>query len=413
MLNDHKKDMLFHKVAILVALVLVSYLSAVPVLLHNQGKYTKKRNKLTLSHTVLSPLPQPNSTNSTNEGVIGEETNLKEPWEVNQGLRFYDGIPFFQGDIVLDPNARAYMQGGGERGRVRRRRAVKKLKEARWPNGVIPYVISKNLDHKTRKEIRKAIRHWRRRTCLHFRHKKATDKDYIIFVYEAGCWSYVGKSGGQQKISVGPGCEFMGTIIHEIGHAVGFWHEQSRRDRDEYIRIMRENIQENARDQFDKMPKRVLDSKGYAYDYGSIMHYGNKFFSKNGRPTIKIRKIGRKAHVRIGQRRGLSFLDIAQVMAMYNCHKKKLNASALCIKKPDGYRGNINYTEKGVLCQPWNEKWPHNVKEWSHNPLRNSLNGLGRHNKCRNPHGRRDRPWCYTTLKKPVWQYCHIKVCTT
>ena len=77
----------------------------------------------------------------------------------------------------------------------------------------------------------------------------------------------------------------------------------------------------------DKMPKRVLDSKGYAYDYGSIMHYGNKFFSKNGRPTIKIRKIGRKAHVRIGQRRGLSFLDIAQVMAMYDCHKKKLNAS--------------------------------------------------------------------------------------
>ena len=75
------------------------------------------------------------------------------------------------------------------------------------------------------------------------------------------------------------------------------------------------------------MPKRVLDSKGYAYDYGSIMHYGNKFFSKNGRPTIKIRKIGRKAHVRIGQRRGLSFLDIAQVMAMYDCHKKKLNAS--------------------------------------------------------------------------------------
>ena len=56
--------------------------------------------------------------------------------------------------------------------------------------------------------------------------------------------------GGEQKVSIGSGCEFMGTIIHEIGHLVGFWHEQSRQDRDHYIRILEENIKEHAIDQF-------------------------------------------------------------------------------------------------------------------------------------------------------------------
>lgn len=74
------------------------------------------------------------------------------------------------------------------------------------------------------------------------------------------------------------------------------------------------------------------------------------------------------------------------------------------------YRGTLNYTEKGVTCQPWNERWPHDPDELK--TLRHpGREGIGKHNYCRNPRGQRTRPWCYTTLKKPVWQYCDIVLC--
>ena len=74
------------------------------------------------------------------------------------------------------------------------------------------------------------------------------------------------------------------------------------------------------------------------------------------------------------------------------------------------YRGTLNYTTKGVMCQPWNERWPHDpeVERKLRHPGRE---GLGKHNFCRNPRGRRARPWCYTTLKSPSWQYCDVRLC--
>ncbi|KAM7444990.1 hypothetical protein ABFA07_006520 [Porites harrisoni] len=397
--------MLFHQIGLGFMFIHVVYLSAVPILLDEKKK----------TSTALS-------THYEDETTSSSSSEPPEPWEVNQhltnryiedifsgNLRFRDGSTLYQGDIVLDFRTRLLIQGG----HVRRKRAVKKLERSRWPNGVIPYIVDRDLAPKTKKEIRKALRHWKRKTCLNFRHKRDGDTDYIRFVYEPGCWSYVGRAGGEQKLSVGPGCEFMGTIIHEIGHAVGFWHEQSRQDRDNYIRILKENIREDAIDQFNKMPKRVMDSMNYEYDYFSIMHYGTKFFSKNNKATIKIRKKGRRIGAEIGQRKGLSWIDIAQVHAMYNCNKIPSEESKTCYNSSSGdgrdYRGTLNYTEKGVLCQPWNERWPHDPRERELALSRRE--GLSRHNYCRNPMGRRSRPWCYTTLKRPTWQYCDIVLC--
>ena len=160
--------------------------------------------------------------------------------------------------------------------------------------------------------ITDAIAHWQSKTPLQIV-PRAGEADYVRFVNGGGCSSWVGRQGGRQDIVLGSGCS-VGNAIHELGHAIGLWHEQSREDRNSFVQINFQNIETGKESNF---TQQINDGDDLgAYDYGSMMHYGPTAFSKNGQPTIvAIQPI--PSGVVMGQRVALSNGDVAGVKLMY------------------------------------------------------------------------------------------------
>ncbi|XP_076288436.1 zinc metalloproteinase nas-4 isoform X2 [Lasioglossum baleicum] len=198
-----------------------------------------------------------------------------------------------------------------------------KAESARWPGGVVPYMLSPYFNEKQRNLILDAMNDYHKYTCIKFKPYTGEESDYVrITAGETGCWSSVGRIGGRQDVNLQvPGCVIKkGTVIHELMHAVGFLHEQSRYERDEFVRIQWNNILNGHAGNFEKASRQTTDAFGVGYDYGSVMHYSANAFSRNGQPTI-IPKGASK--VQLGQREGFSKRDIQKIRKMYRCSKRR------------------------------------------------------------------------------------------
>uniref|UniRef100_A0A672Y8H6 Metalloendopeptidase n=1 Tax=Sphaeramia orbicularis TaxID=375764 RepID=A0A672Y8H6_9TELE len=157
----------------------------------------------------------------------------------------------------------------------------------RWPR-TVPYYMEDDLEINAKGVILKAFEQYRLKTCIDFKPWNG-EKNYIS-IFKGG--------GGKQRLSIGTNCDRIATIEHEFLHALGFWHEQSRSDRDDYVTII---------------------SLGVPYDYGSMMHYSKNAFRNGTEPTI-VTKIPAFSDV-IGQRMEFSDSDLLKLSRLYNCTK--------------------------------------------------------------------------------------------
>uniref|UniRef100_A0A8B9LAV6 Metalloendopeptidase n=1 Tax=Astyanax mexicanus TaxID=7994 RepID=A0A8B9LAV6_ASTMX len=134
-----------------------------------------------------------------------------------------------------------------------------------------------------------------------------------LLIYH-GCYSSVGRTGGKQVVSLSTrGCVYHGIVQHELNHALGFYHEHTRSDRDRYVTINWQNIDPTMQYNFNKENTNNLNTP---YDYSSVMHYGKTAFTINGLNTITPIP---DASVQIGQRVDLSVIDIQRINTLYNC----------------------------------------------------------------------------------------------
>lgn len=132
-----------------------------------------------------------------------------------------------------------------------------------------------------------AIAQYHAKTCLRFI-PRTSEADYIYFDNaQTGCWSSVGRVGRKQTINLQAAClSRIGTVIHEMMHAVGFLHEQNREDRDGFVSIQWQNVPENVKNNFDKASPGSTIAYNVPYDYGSVLHYSATAFSNSGSKTI-------------------------------------------------------------------------------------------------------------------------------
>lgn len=221
-----------------------------------------------------------------------------------------------------------------------------------WPGGVIPYSIDEasfsggTYLSTLKSQLADAIIQLNSDTCVKWV-ERTTEENYVLITSADGCWSYVGKIGGQQKISLEKdGCLTVHTVLHEMLHAMGTQHEQSRSDRMKMTSMLWKNIDTKNLNNFDMANTKNAEP----YDYKSIMQYELQSFGKNGEDSMSIPDKSFE-YLITNTKNALSLYDIGEINSGYKCTADCTNtcqnggvvtkgSSGCSCKCPSGLKGS-------------------------------------------------------------------------
>ncbi|KAG2459605.1 UVS2 protein, partial [Polypterus senegalus] len=199
-----------------------------------------------------------------------------------------------------------------------------------WPKSVdgfvyVPYNLSSQYNDIEKMAIETGMQDIANGTCIRFV-PRSHESNYLNIQSKTGCWSFLGLNGGAQPMSLqAPGCTWSGVAAHELMHALGFVHEQSRIDRDRYITILWENI---LKDDIEKMAIETgmqdiangtcirFVPRSHESNYLNIQSKTGYAYSEDGLPTILPKS---NINVQIGQRFGPSPTDKLKINKLYKC----------------------------------------------------------------------------------------------
>ncbi|KAI6170037.1 Metalloendopeptidase [Aphelenchoides besseyi] len=193
----------------------------------------------------------------------------------------------------------------------------------RWETNVVPYVIANQFTRHEKIMIRVSLRRLQFRTCFKFP-KKTNQRDYVYIARRNGCFSELGRRGGGQLLSLGRGCVHKSIIQHEMMHALGIHHEHQRPDRDNYLKVLFNNVQSGMESQVTKLSHEFVSLNGIEYDYRSIMHYNGDAFGKpagNGRLLQTL--VPLEDGVKLRRNKRLTRTDIKRLNILGNCKAVK------------------------------------------------------------------------------------------
>jgi hypothetical protein len=204
-----------------------------------------------------------------------------------------------------------------------------------WPSGVVPYEFDANVTAANQTAMRNAMNRWQDVANVRFQQcaSNACSDDFVHIQNSTSNNSAIGRQGGRQVINiVSWGNEFI--MAHELAHALGFVHEQSRPNRNTFVQINSANICKagdpvcsggfcfnNAGNRIDCDGNFALDTTAShygPYDFDSVMHYPRNAFSRNMSDTITVlAPYTAQWQNAIGQRDHLSSMDQVMMRALY------------------------------------------------------------------------------------------------